>query len=141
MKKIKVLFLLVTTTLILFSQNKIDTIRSGIYLKSLYDFNSSAYYYDVDLWMWFNYSSDSLNPLKEIEIANAKQYSYLEPSIEKRGSVNWASQNCKASINQDWDLQHYPFDHQKLEVILEESQFDCRKVILLTDKNNFNYNV
>jgi len=55
-----------------FSQQKIDTIKTGIYLKSLYDFNSSSFSYDVDLWMWFSYKIDSLNPLKTIEIANEK---------------------------------------------------------------------
>src|ERR1035437_5422980 len=118
----------------LFSQSKPDTVRTGIYLKSLYDFNSSEYSYDVDLWMWFDYSNDSLKPLCNIEIANAKKYDYLEPSVERRGNKIWASQNCKATINQNWDLQHYPFDHQKLEVVLEESEHDARKVILIADK-------
>ena len=39
----------------LISQNKPDTVRTGIYLKPLFDFNSSAFSYDVDLWMWFSY--------------------------------------------------------------------------------------
>ena len=34
---------------------------------------------------------------------------------------------AKATINQNWDLKHYPFDHQKLEIILEESEHDIRK--------------
>ncbi len=140
MKKYTLITILILNTFLLLSQSRIDTIRTGVYLKSLYDFNSSAFSYDVDLWMWFKYSNDSLNPLKGIEIANAKKYEYFEPSIEKRGGINWASQNCKASINQNWDLQHYPFDHQKLEVVLEESQLDARKVILLADKSRFEYN-
>ena len=139
MKKFTLTLFSILYTLVLFSQNKVDTIRTGIYLKSLFDFNSSAFSYDVDLWMWFKYSNDSLDPLKGIEIANAKKYEYFEPSIEKRNGINWASQNCKASINQNWDLQHYPFDHQKLEVVLEESQLDSRKVILVADKNRFEY--
>jgi hypothetical protein len=139
MKKFTLTVFSILYTLASFSQPKVDTIRTGIYLKSLYDFNSSAFSYDVDLWMWFKYSNDSLNPLKGIEIANAKKYEYLEPSTEKRAGINWASQNCKATINQNWDLQHYPFDHQKLEVVLEESQIDSRKVILVADKNRFEY--
>jgi hypothetical protein len=140
MKKFTLTIIIVINALYAISQPKVDTIRTGIYLKALYDFNSSAFSYDVDLWMWFKYSNDSLNPLKGIEIANAKKYEYLEASIEKRSGIIWASQNCKASINQNWDLQHYPFDHQKLEVILEESQLDTRKVILIADKNKFEYN-
>lgn len=123
-----------------YSQCKPDTVATGIYLKSLYDFNSSAFSYDVDLWMWFIYKKDSLNPLKTIEIANAKNYAYSNSSIERRNDLYWASQNCKATINQNWDLEHYPFDHQKLEIVLEESELDTRRVLLLADKPKFEYN-
>lgn len=117
-----------------------DTIRTGIYLKALYDFNSSDFSYDADLWMWFIYSTDSLQPLKTIEISNAKKYEYQNKSIEKRNEKNWASQNCKATINQNWDLKHYPFDRQRLEVVLEESEYDLRKVTLAADESKFEFN-
>ena len=116
-----------------------DTIRTGIYLKALYDFNSSAFSYDADLWMWFIYKNDSLHPLKTIEIANAKKYEYFNSSVENRKNAIWASQNCKATINQEWDLKYYPFDRQKLEIVLEESDLDSRKVYLIEDKNKFEY--
>lgn len=122
-----------------YSQKSVDTVRTGVYLKSLYDFNSSNFSYDVDLWMWFTYKNDSLNPLKTIEISNAKRYDYSNSSIEKRNGKNWASQNCKATINQEWDLKHYPFDRQRLEIVLEESEYDIRKVFLMADKSKFEY--
>ena len=123
-----------------FSQYNRDTIKAGVYLKSLYDFNASTFSYDVDLWMWFKYKSDSLNPLKSIEIANAKKYDYSNQSVEKRDNEIWASQNCKATINQNWNLQDYPFDHQKLEVVIEESNNDSRKLYLTASQNKFEYN-
>jgi len=121
-------------------QNKPDSVRTGIYLKSLYDFNSSDFSYDVDLWMWFRYKNDSIKPLQTIEIANAKKYDYSDISVETRNGYRWATQNCKATINQNWDLKHYPFDHQKLEIILEESEHDIRKILLVADEQKFEYN-
>jgi hypothetical protein len=125
---------------VLFSQSSKDTCKTGIYLKSLYDFNSSAFSYDVDLWMWFHYNNDSINPLKSIEISNAKEYEYLNSTIEKKRNIIWASQNCKARINQNWDLKHYPFDRQKLEIILEESERDTNRLLLIADESEFEYN-
>jgi hypothetical protein len=139
----KIIFLILILLLLKlnsFSQSKPDTIRAGIYLKSLYDFNSSAFSYDVDFWMWFIYKNDTLKPLQRIEIANAKKYDYSDMSIEKRNGLGWATQNCKATINQNWDLKHYPFDHQKLEIVLEETEHDIRKVILTADNPKFEYN-
>jgi len=141
MKKLITSFLLLFFCQIAtFSQSKVDTVKTGIYLKSLYDINSSAFSYDVDLWMWFMYDNDSLNPLKTVEIANAKKYDYSNNSIEVRNGHRWATQNCKATINQNWDLKHYPFDHQKLEVVIEESENDIRKVVLAVNKPKFEYN-
>ena len=120
-------------------KKQIDTCKAGVYLKALYDFNSSEFSYDLDLWMWFEYKNDSINPLKTIEIANAKNYEYSNPSIEKRNNINWACQNCKAKINQNWDLSYYPFDKQKLEIIIEESQLDKTKMLLIQDNSEFKY--
>ena len=141
MKRFLFLFLFLTllhTNTI--AQLRSDTVRAGIYLKSIYDINSSAFSYDVDLWMWFFYKNDSLKPLQTIEITNAKKYDYSNISVDKRNGRNWASQDCKATINQNWDLQHYPFDHQKLEIILEESEQDARSLILIADNHKFEYN-
>jgi hypothetical protein len=123
-----------------YNQSTIDTVKTGIYLKSLFDFNSSNFSYDVDLWMWFIYKKDSLTPLKTIEITNAKSYSFSNQSVEKREDAYWATQNCKATINQNWDLEHYPFDKQKLEIVVEESEYDTRKLILVADHPKFEYN-
>jgi len=122
------------------AQKNTDSVRAGIYIKSIYDINSSAFSYDVDLWMWYYYSNDSLKPLQTVEIANAKRYDYTNTSLVKKKGTNWASQDCKATINQNWDLQNYPFDHQKLELVIEESDKDARNLILLSDKNKLEYN-
>lgn len=117
-----------------------DTCKTGVYLKALYNFNSSEYSYDVDLWMWFKYKKDTIHPLETTEIPNAKNYTFSHQSVEKKDSENWASQNCKATINQNWDLTHYPFDRQKLEVVLEQTEFDAKKVIMIAENPVFNYN-
>lgn len=138
-KSILILFVLLTVLQTYAGKPVKDTCKAGVYLKSLYDFNSSEFSYDVDLWMWFEYKNDSINPLKTVEIANAKSYEYSNSSIEKRNGLIWASQNCKAKINQNWDLYHYPFDKQKLEIVIEESQMDTSKLLLFQDKEEFQY--
>ena len=140
MKKSFIIFFLLIATINIEASNPFkDTCKAGVYLKALYDFNSSEFSYDVDLWMWFLYKNDSLNPLKTIEISNAKSYEYSNISIEKSNGINWACQNCKAKINQNWDLNLYPFDKQKLEIIIEESELDTSKLLLLQDQNQFKY--
>ncbi|MEI8053454.1 MAG: hypothetical protein WCH52_06870 [Bacteroidota bacterium] len=116
-----------------------DTVKVGIYLKSLSEFNSNTFTYGADLWMWYSYKNDSLNPLNSVEIVNAKDFECSNQKIEKKGDIIWASQDCKAIINQNWDWENYPFDLQKVEIILEEEDLDIRKVFLTELKPVFEY--
>ncbi len=122
------------------AQNKRDTVTAGIYLKTLNNINSGTFSYDVDLWMWYHFKNDTLKPLQTVEIANAKRYEYSNGSDTVIKGMHWSSQNCKATINQNWNLEHYPFDHQKLEIVLEETQQDTRNLIMQVDKKEYQFN-
>lgn len=53
-KSFLILFFLLQATINIEASNPFkDTCKAGVYLKALYDFNSSEFSYDVDLWMWF----------------------------------------------------------------------------------------
>jgi hypothetical protein len=140
MKRLIIFLLLIFSNQVVICQIAPDTVRAGVYLKSLYDFNSSEFSYNVDFWLWFLYDNDSIDPINEIEITNAKKFLFSEASTEKIGEEIWSSQNCKAEINQKWDLTHYPFDRQKLEIVVEEWNKDIKKVILFPQNGSFNYN-
>lgn len=112
---------------------------TGIYVKELYDFNSSDYSYGVDCWVWF-IGKNRFIESEEIEITNARSYTFSQITNEKKvntkgDTVYWTSMNCKATINQDWELKKYPFDHQELKFVIEESAYDSREVILIKDPN------
>jgi hypothetical protein len=132
------LFFLISTSYV-FAQSKADTIKVGVYLKSVYDFNSSSFDYELDLWMWFKYKNKDLNPLMTVEVVNAKKFEYSGARTEKNGDTYWAGQFAKANINQIWDVQNYPFDKQKLEVALEESEFGPDKIVLIADSKELEH--
>jgi hypothetical protein len=138
MKALSILLLFCTIT---FNVNASpDTIKLGIYLKTLYDFNSNAFNYDIDLWMWYKYKNKDLTPLSTIEIVNAKNFEYSGTRIEQNGDIYWAGQFAKANVNQVWDVQNYPFDKQKLELVLEESEFGPDKIVLESEDTKIMYN-
>lgn len=118
-----------------------DTIRTGIFVKSLFNFNSTDFSYDVDCWIWFKGKKRFIIPEKEIEIANAKSFIFSAQSYDtlkdETGEVwYWTSFNCKATIIQHWDLRHFPFDKQVLKVVIESSDFDLRELIFIQDNIN-----
>jgi len=115
-----------------------DTIRTGIFVKSLFNFNSTDFSYDVDCWVWFKGKKRFIVPEKEVEIANAKSFVFSAQSYDtvkdETGVVwYWTSFNCKATIIQNWDLRHFPFDKQVLKVVIESSDLDMRELIFVQD--------
>jgi len=118
-----------------------DTIRTGIFVKSLFNFNSTDFSYDVDCWIWFKGKKRCIIPEKEIEIANAKSFVFSAQSydtvMDESGEVwYWTSLNCKATIIQNWDLRHFPFDRQVLKVVIESTGLDLRELIFVQDNIN-----
>jgi hypothetical protein len=120
---------------------RIDTIRTGIFVKSLFNFNSTDFSYDVDCWIWLKSKKRCIIPENEIEIANAKSFVFsaqgYDTVMDKSGEVwYWTSLNCKATIIQNWDLRHFPFDRQVLKVVIESTNLDSRELTFVQDNIN-----
>src|SRR5687767_9972032 len=116
-----------------------DTVKLGIFFTSVYDLNLAEKSFTADFWIWYNYTNDSLNPLESVEIANAKEYEFTAPDVEKVGNINWATHKCKATIKKEWNLKNFPFDKQELHVEIEDAIYDVEELIFIADVKNSKY--
>lgn len=116
-----------------------DTALVGLYVTALYDLDMAHKGFNIDFWLWFNFRKDSLKPMETVEIANAKEFSFSLPDTEKEGELNWACHKCKALIKKDWNLRHFPFDKQSLEVRVEDAILDRTQLVYLPDVAHTNY--
>ncbi len=116
-----------------------DSALAGVYITSLYDLDLANKSFNVDFWLWFNYTNDSLKPLETVEVANAKDFVFTLPDIEDQGDKIWASHKCKALIKKEWDLRHFPFDRQVLEVRIEDAILDTTSLRYFPDFKNSTY--
>jgi hypothetical protein len=115
------------------------TASVGVYFTSLYDLDLANKSFNVDFWLWFNYSDSSLKPLETVEIANAKSFSYSLPDLEAKDGKIWACHKCQAVIKKEWDLRHFPFDKQRLEVRIEDAILDYSQLQYIPDSVHSNY--
>lgn len=134
MKKIILFFILLLISGKTYSQP--DTVKIGVFINSISGFKIDEGTFDIDFWIWFNYTNDSLAPLETTEIINAKEYNYSLQLYEKKGNINWATQKCKATIRKNWDVRNFPFDSQKFRIQLEESALDYSDLVYITDSAN-----
>lgn len=113
-----------------------DTCTVGIYVSSIYDFKLDEKSYMADFWMWMNYKNDSLKFENVMELPNSKSSDFSHFFSEKKLDWNWATQKCKAQLIYEWDLSKFPFDKQKLQIEIEDSQYDTSRVIYQADTIN-----
>ncbi len=117
-------------------EEKIDTVKVGVYITSLFDLSLPENSFSVDFWIWFDFQNDGLNPLESMEIANSKEVTEELRTTEKKGGTNWSTQKCKATIKKQWDIANFPFDKQHLEIVIEEAISDHEGMIYVADKEN-----
>jgi hypothetical protein len=116
-----------------------DTALVGVYVTSLYDLNLAEKGFNIDFWLWFNYRNDSLHPMETVEIANAKDFSFVLPDTERQAGMTWACHKCRASVKKEWDLKHFPFDRQRLDVRIEDAIVDASALCYLPDTIHSSY--
>jgi hypothetical protein len=113
-----------------------DTVRVGTFITSIYDIDLTQNSFSADLWLWFNYTSDSLLPLETVEFLNAKEADCPIEVLEQVDDTWWGSKKCRVVINQEWKVHKFPFDRQKMKLILEEGDKDIQQLVYLPDLEN-----
>jgi hypothetical protein len=136
MKKIFLLFLLFILFIQSYAQTKKDKLLVGVYVTSLYDMSLTNNSFSVDFWLWFNHKNDSLKPLETVEIVNAKKTENVLPSTETKNGIVWATHKCRAEVKKQWNIEHFPFDRQILEIVAEEGVKDINYLTYEADKEN-----
>ena len=110
-----------------------DTVKVGAYVFSVYDLDFPANKVNVDLYLWYNSGKDSLNLLEYLEIINSSEFSKSGETDEKRGSINYLTVRLNATIKQQWQVTDFPFDEQRIEIMIEDFDKDISKLVFAAD--------
>lgn len=95
-------------------------VKVGLFITNLYDIDLSRNQFNVQYWVWFLHQHDDYASIERTEIVNAKSQTTRSGYRATENNLNWDSVNHKAVINQQWDISHYPFDRQVLQIHLED---------------------
>ncbi len=116
-----------------------DTVKVGAYVVSVYDLSFDQEEFKADFWLWFDYRGDSLDFEQSVEITNAKDINFSLQSLEPLEGVNWLAEKCRATLKKTWDVRHFPFDKQVLEILLEDAWLDNSQIVYVADTANSSY--
>ncbi len=135
MKNIFFLILFISINSVFYAQ---DTVKVGLYVTNLYDFDIANDSYTAEFWTWSLYHNDSLNFETTQEVTNSKKTNFSNYSLDKKQGTNWAQKKCTSVIMHDWDVSKFPFDKQKLSINIEDALKDISAVVYVADAKNTN---
>ncbi len=110
-----------------------DTVRIGAYIISIYDLDFPANKVAVDFYVWYNTMKDSLELIENFEVVNAIEYNKSHENDERRGSMIYQNFRVNSVVKKEWDITHFPFDKQIIEVAIEDYDKDHSKLVFLPD--------
>lgn len=102
-------------------------IKVGMFITNLFDVDFAHQDVEAQFWVWFNHKDPSFDPKKDVEIVNGRQVEATSESRVDAGAKGiWDQIKYSATLSEAWNVANYPFDRQKIRIILESTQQDAR---------------
>lgn len=118
---------------------KPEYVTMGIYLLSIHDANFVNGTFGADFWIWTNYTNPQLQPIKTLELINAKSYAEMLHLTQDKGKFTWSQKKIQGTFRYHWNMTNFPFDVHRLTIIIEESQDDFNLLRYKVDTINSKY--
>jgi hypothetical protein len=112
---------------------KPDTVLTGIYITSIHDIDFKQKEYTADFWLWLKYKNRDFNFLQNLEVPQAKTVERSFATIDTTGEQVYILMKLQCVMKDSWKIDNFPFDHQKLRLSIENSQYDSRRLVFKPD--------
>lgn len=110
-----------------------DTVVIGAYVISVHDINFQQKEYTMRFWLWLLYDNPAFDFARQIDIPNAKSIDPPEVIMDVIDGKTWQLMKMKCTMKQNWKVDDFPFDKQRLTVTVENSLFDLNQMVFKAD--------
>ena len=114
-----------------------EQVGVGVHIASIEDLNFFKGTFKVGFWIWWVFDDEDYAPHERIEFINAADFT--REAVVRRtlddGSYHLAAKFV-ATVWQDWDLTHFPFDRQKLRIVFESVGLRAHQLQFYPDLEN-----
>lgn len=114
-------------------QQEKDTVKVGIYITSIHDIDFKQKEFSTTFWLWLKYKNPKLDFVNNLEVSNAKTVEKAFFTIDSSDNRIVLQMKLQCVLKDSWTISNFPFDHQKLRIILENSQFDAESMVFVPD--------
>ncbi|HEU5053027.1 MAG TPA: hypothetical protein VFT78_07930 [Hanamia sp.] len=118
---------------------KPDTVKVGIYITSIHDIDFKQKEYTISFWLWLKYKNKDFDFMQNLEVPMAKSVSRSFATIDTSNNQVYLLMKMQCVMKDTWRIRNFPFDHQKLRLSIENSQFDSESLVFVRDTLGKNY--
>lgn len=116
-----------------------ESVVIGAYINDIQEISLPSHSYRVDLYVWFRWRNPAIDPSKTFEFMNifdpvdhVRSPLYARPQKMPDGSYYMAVRE-QGKFSVKFPLQKYPFDSQRLRVMMEDSVHDSNSLVYTPD--------
>jgi len=128
-----VLILQLFCTITVSLAQKVDTVKTGIYVTSIHDIDFKDKEYTINFWLWLKYKNKEFNFVDNLEVPQAKTVSKSFSTVDTIGDEVYMLMKLQCVMKDSWSINNFPFDHQVLRLSVENSQFDSSSLLFVPD--------
>jgi len=136
MNKALILFILLMQTITMarsFAKEAPDTVYTGIYFTSIHDIDFRQKEYTANLWLWLKYKNKDFDFLQNLEVPMAKTTVKSYSTIDSTDGLIYILMKLQCVMKDSWKVNNFPFDQQKLQFSIENSQYDSGSLVFKAD--------
>jgi len=114
-----------------------EVCRIGVNVEDLYDLDMARDTFGAILWIWSVCPSADLAPLGTIAFPTASTGLNLSPIevVALASGGQYASRRVQGTFRYNWDMDHYPFDRQRIVIPIDETQYAAARVTFQPDES------
>ena len=116
-----------------------DTVKVGIYITSIHDIDFKQKEYAITFWLWLKYKNKDFDFMQNLEVPQAKTVTRSFASIDSSNNQVYLLMKMQCLMKDSWRIRNFPFDKQKLRLSIENSQYDSKSLVFVTDTVGKNY--
>jgi hypothetical protein len=101
-----------------------EVCRLGVNVEALYDLDMARDTFGATLWVWSICPSGEVDPLGTLAFPSASPGLNLGPieTTELDSGGRYTSRRVQGTFRHNWDMDHYPFDRQRVAIPIDETE-------------------
>lgn len=108
-------------------------VYAGAYILRLANVSPRDGSFDVDMWVWFRWQGNTVDPINTFELANGviNNREVVAPTVD--GDFNYATARVQATIFHQFDVRRFPMDNHVISLDFEDSALTEAQMVYIAD--------